>query len=152
MNIPNSPGLEPHPAQVAELQRLAELQKAEAAAGVVSQHESIGADGQRHTAAILPDNTRDALKKLAQALRKAGGLPEPAATTPGGAPAAPQSPPAATPPPSPESKGDKRVGTGAATGAATAANANAKIETGATNGTAAAKKNKPEEAQVRGRQ
>ena len=92
MNIPTIPGLEPHPAQIAEQQRLAEQKRADIAAGIVSQQETTGPDGQKHTQSILSNQTRDTLKKLAQALRKAGGLPDPPAksdpaTAPGNGPA-----------------------------------------------------------------
>ena len=116
MNIARIPGLELHPAQVAEQARLAELKKAEAAAGFTAQPE-IGPDGQKHAPSILSTQTREALKKLAQALRKAGGLPEPApkvqptaappnSGAPQPAPSPQQPAPAVQPPPA---KGDKRT-------------------------------------------
>ena len=142
MNIPPIPGLETHPVQIAEQQRLAELKKAEAAAGIVSQQDTIGPDGQRRTANAMPDQTRDTLKKLAQALRKAGGLPEPAPTvqpaaaTPAGSPVGqppantPAAPPAKAlpaPPPQPAGEGkppsDKRASGDAPSTAANAGTA-----------------------------
>ena len=92
MNIPTIPGLEPHPTLIAEQQRLADEKKAEIAAGIVSQQDQTLPDGTKRTASILSERTRIALTKLAQALRKAGGLAEPApavqptALTPGTAP------------------------------------------------------------------
>ena len=89
MNIAQIPGLDVHPAQIAELQRLAEVKKAEAAAGITAPAASTtNADGTTKPANIMPDPTREALKKLALALRKAGGLgdapppPAPASTPP----------------------------------------------------------------------
>ncbi len=73
MNIPTIPGLQPHPVQVAEQQRIAALR----AQGALA--ETPGDTGQRSTS-LMSDKTRDALKRLAQALRKAAGLSEPAAT------------------------------------------------------------------------
>jgi penicillin-binding protein 1A len=123
MNIATIPGLETHPAQIAEQQRVAELKKAEAAnnaasAAAASQASASG-DGSRKSQSIMPDPTRESLKKLASALRKAGGLGEaPAAAPPPptSLPGAPQSPatgapPGAAPatPPAPETKPDKRA-------------------------------------------
>jgi penicillin-binding protein 1A len=111
MNIPKIPGLELHPTQVAELARLAEVKKAEAAAGINTTQTTTNADGTTRAPNAMPDQTRDALKKLAVSLRKAGNLgdaPPPPAAAPSaapagtppkpGAPAAPTAPaPAATP-------------------------------------------------------
>lgn len=85
MNIPTIPGLEPHPVQVAELQRLAELRQANPG----SAASATGDDGNR----LMPAPTREALKRIASALRKASGIAEPAEPTSGGAPAAPQDAP-----------------------------------------------------------
>ncbi len=99
MNIPTIPGLEPHPALIAEQQRLADEKKAEIAAGVVSQQDQTSPDGTKRAASILSERTRFALTKLAQSLRKAGGIAEPApvvqptALTPGAPNTAPGSPP-----------------------------------------------------------
>jgi penicillin-binding protein 1A len=82
MNIPTIPGLQPHPVQVAEQQRIAALRP-----------DGVGApEAQRTSSSLMSDNTRDALRKTAQALRKAGGIAEPAPTAPsstGSNPAAP---------------------------------------------------------------
>jgi penicillin-binding protein 1A len=68
MNIPTIPGLTPHPRQIEEQARIAETRPApEAAPGASSQKRN----------SLMPDGTREALKKLAQAMRKAGGLPDP---------------------------------------------------------------------------
>lgn len=81
MNIPTLMGLSPHPVQVAEQQRLAELKRSDptlAAATTAAQ--------QRKSASIMPEQTRDALKRLAQSMRKAGGIapdaPDPARPQP----------------------------------------------------------------------
>ena len=71
-DIPTIVGLTPHPAQIAEKQRLAEVRRLEPASTTAQ------GDGQpRRNTSIMPDATRDALKKLSTALRKAGAvLPE----------------------------------------------------------------------------
>jgi penicillin-binding protein 1A len=72
MNIPNIPGLQPHPVQVAEQQRIAVMHP-EGAGGAP--------EAQRTTSSLMSDQTREALRKVAQALRKAGGIAEPPPTT-----------------------------------------------------------------------
>ncbi|MDZ4842268.1 MAG: transglycosylase domain-containing protein [Hyphomicrobium aestuarii] len=74
MNIPTIPGLTPHPVQIEEQRRLAELQRSE-------PELTAAANGQSDTAAkkaisVMPDPTRTALKKLGTAFRKVSGLPE----------------------------------------------------------------------------
>jgi penicillin-binding protein 1A len=97
MNIPLIPGLPPHPAQIAEQQRLAEVKRLEpaqtAAAAAANQ-----AGGTKKTTSIMPEQTREALKRVALALRKAGGVSAdpPADATPAVAPASGQ-PAAAAP-------------------------------------------------------
>lgn len=86
MNIPTIPGLEPHPTQVAEMQRLAFLRQTDPAFKARSEAQSA-------TASLLPDSTRKALQKVARAMRKANGKepldeppsspPKPDGTTPG---------------------------------------------------------------------
>jgi penicillin-binding protein 1A len=71
MNIPQIVGLPLHPTQIAELQRLAELKKTEPAVAAAATAPL------QKKASIMPDQTRDALKRLAAAMRRAGGLPEP---------------------------------------------------------------------------
>ena len=85
MNIPTLMGLSPHPTQVTEQQRLAELKRTDpglAAATAAAQN--------RKPASIMPEQTRDLLKRLAQSMRKAGGLapeaPDPAKPPPAGQP------------------------------------------------------------------
>ncbi len=89
MNIAPIPGLDIHPTQIAEQQRLAEVKAAEAAAGLSQPAPQLNADGTQRPASAMPEQTRAALTKLAVALRKAGNLGDaapptlqPAATTP----------------------------------------------------------------------
>jgi penicillin-binding protein 1A len=100
MNIPTIPGLTPHPTQVEEQQRLAELKKSEPAAAA-----ALAASDGKKSSSLMPEPTREALKKLTQAMRKAAGLGE---LAPGTAPA-PGQPPGVRPegrraalPPSPQ--------------------------------------------------
>ena len=68
-DIPTIPGLQPHPAQVTERQRLADVRRLDpAGAGGAAEGQA------RRTVSIMPDPTREALKKLSVALRKAGGI------------------------------------------------------------------------------
>ncbi len=73
MNIPTIPGLEPHPVQVAEQQRIAAMRPEGGAPGA--------AEAQRTTSSLMSDQTREALRKAAQALRKAAGIAEPPPST-----------------------------------------------------------------------
>ena len=74
MNIPTIMGLSQHPRQAQEQQRLAEQRKTEpAATQVASTTRKNG---------IMPDQTREMLKRLAETLRKVGGLGEPASADP----------------------------------------------------------------------
>jgi penicillin-binding protein 1A len=72
MNIPTIPGLQPHPVQVAEQQRIAAMRPDGAADAP---------DAQRTKSSLMSDQAREALRKVAQALRKAGGIAEPPPTT-----------------------------------------------------------------------
>ncbi len=72
MNIPTIPGLQPHPVQIAEQQRIAAMHP-EGTAGAP--------EAQRTTSSLMSDQAREALRKVAQALRKAGGIAEPPPTT-----------------------------------------------------------------------
>ncbi len=74
MNIPRIPGLDLHPVQVAEQQRIA-YSRAE----TPEQPEDTSAQG-RKSLSLMPESTREALKRLSAALRKAAGLPPPAGT------------------------------------------------------------------------
>lgn len=65
MNIPTIPGLRPHPTQVAERERLAYLRQTD------PNYKALARQGG--TASLLPHGTRQALEKLAKAMRKANG-------------------------------------------------------------------------------
>ncbi|MET1046417.1 MAG: PBP1A family penicillin-binding protein, partial [Hyphomicrobium sp.] len=69
MNIPTIPGLAPHPRQIEEQQRLTQVRAAQVAAGLEPAQASDSAKPQ----GIMPQKTRDALKVLVSALRKANG-------------------------------------------------------------------------------
>ena len=73
MNIPTIPGLEMHPRQREELQRLAELRR---------RNPALAASQNADHRSIMPPRTRAALKSLIEALRKVGAkIPlHPAAT------------------------------------------------------------------------
>jgi penicillin-binding protein 1A len=73
MNIPNLPGLQPHPVQVAEQQRIAQLKLTNPAAAAAE----LGAG--KPQSASMSDTARDALKRITTALRKAAGVAEPRA-------------------------------------------------------------------------
>jgi penicillin-binding protein 1A len=90
MNIPTIPGLQPHPVQVAEQQRIAALRPEGAPAG--------SPDAQRTTSSLMSDNTREALRKTAQALRKAGGIADPPPAAPSSTGSNPSGPAPRTPP------------------------------------------------------
>jgi penicillin-binding protein 1A len=86
MNIPTIPGLQPHPVQVAEQQRIAELKKSDPA--LAAQLEG-AADASQKSSSLMPEPTRDTLKRIAASMRKASGAAEP---EPIPAPAAPPTP------------------------------------------------------------
>jgi penicillin-binding protein 1A len=95
-NIPAIPGLPLHPMQVAEQQRLAELKRTDPGLA----QAQIAQSTQKKTS-IMPDQTRDALKRLAESMRRAAGVQAtPASTTPDGGDA-----PKARPPEPTKSKG-----------------------------------------------
>ncbi len=102
MNIPTIPGLAPHPVQIAEQQRLAWLR---ANNPVLAAEMDGAADASQHSASLMPEPTKETLKRLATALRKAAGIAEPASAP---APAAPGSD--GTKPPKPERKADRAPG------------------------------------------
>lgn len=84
MNIPTIPGLAPHPAQVAEQQRLADLRRTDPRLAKALEAN------QQGRSSLMPDQTKDVLRKLAVAMRKASGLePAPAEREPMGPPAPP---------------------------------------------------------------
>jgi penicillin-binding protein 1A len=75
-NIPTIPGLTPHPAQVAEQQRLAELKRTDP-----SLAQAQMAHAAQKKSSIMADQTRDALRRLADGMRRAGSQP-PASVSP----------------------------------------------------------------------
>lgn len=66
MNIPTIPGLQPHPVQVAEQQRIAQLRRNDAA---TARTEAGGTRSQ----SLMPEQTRETLKRIVQAVRNASG-------------------------------------------------------------------------------
>jgi penicillin-binding protein 1A len=86
MNIPTIPGLDPHPTQVAEQQRIAQLRITDPALAAQLTGE---AEAQAKASRRLPDAARDALRQMASDLRKAAGLAAKPAGGSGGAPAPP---------------------------------------------------------------
>jgi penicillin-binding protein 1A len=96
-NIPQIPGLPLHPNQIAEQQRLAELKRSDP--GLASAQ--IAQSTQKKTS-IMPDQTRELLKRLAEAMRRANGQEaSPASVAPGSStpalPGAPGKPPPGAP-------------------------------------------------------
>ena len=86
-NIPTIAGLTPHPAQLAEQQRLAELKRTDPA---LAQAQIAHATQKKSS--IMADQTRDALRRLADGMRRAGNpVPTPVSTTPA-SPLAPAQP------------------------------------------------------------
>ena len=84
--IPAIPGLGLHPNQVADQQRLVELKRTDPGLAQAQIAQS-----QQKKTSIMPDQTRDALKRLSESMRRAAGLEaQPAAATPA-APAVPKS-------------------------------------------------------------
>ena len=70
-NIPNLPGLPPHPMQVAEQQRVAQERREAGKAVVAAANQQTS----RRPQSIMPSETREALKRAALSLKKAAGLP-----------------------------------------------------------------------------
>jgi penicillin-binding protein 1A len=74
MNIPTIPGLAPHPTQIAEQQRIAELKLTEdpnAPTSAVSQDTQ-----QPVSTSLMPESTKASLRRIVSAMRKAAGLPD----------------------------------------------------------------------------
>jgi len=86
-NIPTIAGLTPHPAQLAEQQRLAELKRTDPA---LAQAQIAHATQKKSS--IMADQTRGALRRLADGMRRAGNpVPTPVSTPPA-SPLAPAQP------------------------------------------------------------
>jgi penicillin-binding protein 1A len=79
--IPQIMGLPLHPYQVAEQQRLAELKRTDP--GLAKAQ--IAQASPKKANSIMPDQTRDALKRLAEAMRRANGSEATPASARGGA-------------------------------------------------------------------
>ena len=89
--IPGIPGIALDAHQVAEQQRLQDLKRTDPGLA----QAQIAQAAQKKTS-LMPDQTRDALKKLSEAMRQAAGLqPTPASATPPSSPAPPGAPPPA---------------------------------------------------------
>jgi penicillin-binding protein 1A len=83
LQIPQIMGLPLHPNQVAELQRLAELKRTDPGLAQAQMAQA----SQKKTS-IMPDQTREVLKRLAETMRRANGTE----ATPASAPAGPDVP------------------------------------------------------------
>jgi penicillin-binding protein 1A len=84
--IPPIPGLGMHPNQVAEQQRLNELKRTDP-----GMAQAQVAQATQKTSSIMPDQTRVALKKVAETMRQAAGVqPAPASTAPTSGPFPPK--------------------------------------------------------------
>ncbi|MDX2201519.1 MAG: PBP1A family penicillin-binding protein [Hyphomicrobiaceae bacterium] len=70
--IPVIPGLQPHPNQIADQQRMAELRRTDPAMAEAQA-------AQQPRKSLMPDQTRNALRKVADSMRAAGGAAKPAA-------------------------------------------------------------------------
>ncbi len=122
MNVPTIPGLQPHPRQVQEQQRLAELKRTDPGLAAAM------AQTAQRSNKVMADATRDLLRKIADAMRRTAGVapsntspatPAPGAPTPGspadqrrtGQLPSPSGSPAAPPP------GDRRADAAAGDGA-----------------------------------
>jgi penicillin-binding protein 1A len=81
--------------QVAEQQRIAELRKSDPA--LAAQLEG-AADASQKSTSLMPEPTRETLKRITAAMRKASGAAEPDSPPAPAAPASPGSAPARTPP------------------------------------------------------
>jgi penicillin-binding protein 1A len=66
-NIPTIPGLQPHPVQVAEQQRLAELKRTDP-----SLAQAQMAHANQKKSSIMADQTRESLRRLAESMRRIG--------------------------------------------------------------------------------
>jgi penicillin-binding protein 1A len=91
MNIPTIPGIPPHPRQIEEQQRVAALKAAQVAAGLEPAGPQLPTEAAAKPQSILPEKTRDALKVLAVALRKASGVGDMPPVPGAGSSPAPQS-------------------------------------------------------------
>jgi penicillin-binding protein 1A len=86
--IPPIPGIPLHPNQIADQQRLAELKKTDP-----GMAKAQIAQAAQNGSGIMPDQTRDVLKKLAEAMRRAGDQQGAPGATPAVSPGTDQHPP-----------------------------------------------------------
>jgi len=117
MNIPTLPGLTPHPVQVAEMQRIAELKRTNPAAAAAE----LGA--AKDTSRAMSAQARDALKKTTAALRKAAGIAEPPPAAAPGATSPIRSDGQPADPPKPAQRPDTRADAEAGLGRSASAGA-----------------------------
>ncbi len=77
LTIPTLPGLVPHPRQVADMARIAEMRR-------LDPNAAAAADSAARNAKLMPDQTRDALRRLADTMRRVAGQGEapPSESTP----------------------------------------------------------------------
>jgi penicillin-binding protein 1A len=111
-NIPTIPGLAPHPVQIAEQQRLAELKRTDPG---MAQAQIVQAAAQK-TSSVMPEQTRETLRRLADSMRRASSgepVPQPtkattvpSKTTPAPAPSGARDQKS---PPAPRKAGDRRA-------------------------------------------
>jgi len=83
MDIPQIPGLPLHPIQVAERQRIEEARRLQLAQRGSSFTPEPSAGTERRSHSLMPERTRETLKRIAQALRAAAGLPGETPPAPG---------------------------------------------------------------------
>jgi penicillin-binding protein 1A len=91
-SIPPIPGIAPHPNQIADQQRLAAERRFEPAQAQTQQPAA-----PQKKVSLMPDRTRDVLRKLADNMRQAAGLAPTPAVAP--APSLPSAPASVAPPP-----------------------------------------------------
>jgi len=82
MNIPTIPGLAPHPRQIEEQQRVAAFKAAQVAAGIEPATPEPAVEIATKSESIMPEKTRDVLKTIVAALRKANGFGDSPAPVP----------------------------------------------------------------------
>lgn len=76
MDIPTIPGLQPHPVQVAERERIAELKRTDPAAAAALLGE------EERTSPLMSDKARETLRRITAELRRAAGVAGPPPSSP----------------------------------------------------------------------
>ncbi len=98
MDIPQIPGLPLHPRQVEERQKIEEQKRLQPQ--IAREMAAAQATGSQRRQSLMPDQTRNTLRRVAQAMRVAAGIPAPPEPEPPATPAASGAPtPAAAPAP-----------------------------------------------------